>query len=73
MEVYVSDCGSDHSIANAHIDFGGLTIFGHTVPVTCNDGYKLQGDRYIKCLADGTWSKTVSCHIKSRYKQLHTF
>ena len=38
-----------------------VTTYGGTVAVTCNTGYTLTGGTKIECLADGTWSDTVTC------------
>ena len=52
-------------IDSGTIDFAGaITTYGSTVAVTCNTGYALTGGTVIECLADGTWSNTVTCQIK---------
>ena len=63
--VFFTDCGNNATIAHGHIDFTNAdTTFGQSVSVTCNTGYDLFGGHTIQCLADGSWSKTVSCVIK---------
>ena len=65
---YITDCGSDFSIADGHVNFTGLaTTYGERIPVSCNEGYELVGEEVITCLADGTWSKDVICRIKGKY------
>lgn len=59
------DCGSDYSIRNANVDFGGKTTINNKVKVICNFGYEMQGDEYITCLSDGTWSNDTSCQLKT--------
>ena len=52
-------------ISDGSIDFSSVvTTYGSTVNVTCDTGYSLTGGTMIECLADGTWSNTVTCQIK---------
>ena len=61
----ILDCGSNKVISDGNIDFSAAeTTYGSTVNVTCDAGYSLIGGTMIECLADGTWSNTVTCQIK---------
>ena len=42
------------------------TAFNATASVSCKDGFEIQGDNFVTCQADGTWSQ-ASC-VKSMYK-----
>ena len=59
-----TDCGKNASVTNGHVNFtNAVTTYGHFVPVTCDAGYRLTGGSKIECLADGTWSDTVTCEV----------
>ena len=40
---------------------GEKTFVNSTIPVTCEIGYSILGDKNIKCGMDGIWSKTSKC------------
>ena len=66
---FITDCGTDYHLENGHVNFTGRpTLINHTVPVLCDDGYYIQGDRYITCLSDGTWSQYTRCRSTSKYQ-----
>ena len=58
-------CKNDARIENGNIQFeGNVTFFKHTVPVSCNAGFQLEGDNFTICLDDGLWSSNAVCTIK---------
>ena len=57
-----TDCAANYSIDNGVVHFTGRnTTVNHTVPITCDTGYKIKGDIHITCMEDGTWSNRTSC------------
>ena len=55
------------TIANGTVDFtNASTTFGQFVPASCNIGFRRIGGTSIECLADGTWSKSVTCELVGR-------
>ena len=49
------------------MDFTGHDTKYHSkVPIHCdaNGGYQIEGDAFITCLSNGTWSKTSHCALK---------
>ena len=42
----------------------GLT-YNTNITVTCNPGFDLTGDGVVNCMADGNWSTSPTCNIKS--------
>ena len=68
MSVYVTDCGHDYPVDNGHAHFRGYnTTYGEMVPIHCNVGFYIEGDEYITCLSDGSWSNNSACHIHGTY------
>ena len=64
-EKYFSDCGRGFKLDGGQVDFTGHpTTYNSNVSVSCLDGYDLNGDNYIICLASGQWSKTATCVAK---------
>ena len=62
---YIVGCQSNYTISNGRVNFPKTTVsFGNTVSIECNTGYEVQGNGYITCLADGTWSNDASCSIR---------
>ena len=49
----------------------GVTTYGATASVSCNVGYELVGDDYLRCRADGAWSSLSSCAFKG-YVMVYT-
>ena len=41
--------------------------FSKTVPVSCDEGYELQGSNTIECLSGGKWSNNTTCIVQSMY------
>ena len=73
MIFFTSDCGSSETIDNGQANFtDALTTYGQLVPVICNLGYRLTGGTNIECLADGTWSKSVTCELVGIYTLLQS-
>ena len=70
--VSIPDCGRDVRIPNGQVDFiNALTTYGESVPVICDRGYELKGDRNIKCLANSSWSSSTVCEIKGMLGYVH--
>ena len=42
------------------------TAYNATASVSCKDGFEIQGENFVTCQADGTWSQ-ASC-VKSMFK-----
>lgn len=58
----MKDCGKKYTLENGNVDFTKrTTTFKSTVPVKCNDGYKVHGDEHITCLSSGKWSVKTLC------------
>ena len=71
MIFFISDCGSSVTIDNGQANFtDALTTYGQSVSVICNLGYRRTGGTKIECLADGTWSKSVTCELVGIYTLL---
>ena len=67
VNVCSSDCGTVYKLDHGSADFSNSdTTYGQSVPVKCEIGYGLQGDSFITCKADGTWSNGPSCVLKSK-------
>ena len=67
VNVYFSDCGTVYKLDHGSVDFSDRdTTYGQSVSVKCEIGYGLQGDSFITCKADGTWSDGPSCVLKSK-------
>ena len=67
MNLFV-DCGSLYTLENGAVNFTGIkTIFQHTAPVYCDEGYRIQGSPRITCQSDGQWSQSARCQIISMY------
>ena len=57
----ILDCGMNVTIPNGHVRFNmNRTTFNETASVSCNEGFEIQGEHFIKCQEYGTWSRT-SC------------
>ena len=70
----IVDCGDKLSVANGQVEFKGKNTFvSHKVPVKCNEGYKIQGDKEITCLPTGSWSTGTSCVIKGTVLRVKVF
>ncbi|XP_053398439.1 sushi, von Willebrand factor type A, EGF and pentraxin domain-containing protein 1-like [Mercenaria mercenaria] len=54
------DCG-DLSIANGTAKLPTGTTFGETAFIICDNGYILQGEKYISCNSSGVWSSEPTC------------
>ena len=64
---FLTDCGSNHSIAFGYVNFTGIeTTFGQSLAVICEEGYELHGDPHITCLSGGNWSNSTICKITGR-------
>ena len=60
-----SDCGDTYTLNNGYVNFTGhATTYNEEVPVMCNEGYEIEGDPKIKCLATGAWSQDTACRAK---------
>ena len=71
--IYFSDCGNKQSVANGKVDYTGRkTTAGSSVPVTCDTGYKLNGNSHITCKKDGLWSSGTCQIIGTRYSHYYT-
>ena len=57
------DCGNVSIINGQALLSDGNTTYGHSVPVICDTGFKLRGERFITCLEDGKWSAVPDCDI----------
>ena len=56
-------CRELSSPANGQVSWNGLTS-GSRATYTCNDGYRLIGDKFRTCLSNGIWSGQEStCHL----------
>ena len=63
-----ADCGSSYNLDHGDVNFDGVdTTFGHTIPVTCSEGYVIDGEPHITCLASGKWSTRTHCQIVGKY------
>ena len=57
---YFVECETDYFLAHGRVDFSEVeTVYGQRVFVTCEEGYEVEGDSVITCLASGEWSTTV--------------
>ena len=57
---YFVECETDYFLAHGRVDFSEVeTVYGQKVFVTCEEGYEVEGDSVITCLASGEWSTTV--------------
>ena len=66
------DCGSEYVLENGYIEFSGKpTTFNSSIPVTCSDGYKDQGEDHIYCQANGTWTEHTACQIRGEHLVIH--
>ena len=64
LEHIISDCGNSYNLTNGNVNFDGVeTTFGHTIPVTCEEGYAIEGEPHITCLPSGEWSTKTQCQI----------
>ncbi|KAJ8378044.1 hypothetical protein AAFF_G00249150 [Aldrovandia affinis] len=62
MECERKSCGSAGELLNGHFDYMGLEAeFGDEVAAVCNEGYRLKGDRYRRCLDSGWSGEIPSC------------
>ena len=61
----LTDCKNTFHLEHGHAEFSGdVTPYGGMVPVVCSEGYEIEGDHVITCLADGNWSTSTSCRVK---------
>ena len=44
-----------------------FTTYGATAVQSCEEGYDLVGNELIICLADGNWSTSIVCLLKSQF------
>ena len=57
-----TDCGTDIRLDNGRANFTGRrTTFGESIPVVCDAGFRLNGNKIITCLANGTWNTLPVC------------
>ena len=57
-----SDCGQNVTVPNGFVNaLGVATTFHEKLPVSCNEGYDLEGDPEIICQANGDWSDESYC------------
>ena len=63
---YPIDCKVPEQPSNGILKLAvdGVTTFGAKASVSCNAGYELVGDVYVRCRADGVWSSLPSCNFK---------
>lgn len=62
------DCGYNFTLAHGQANFTyAKTTYKETVPVVCDQGYKLHGGLSTECLEDGTWSQHVSCEMIGKH------
>lgn len=54
----ISDCG-DPLVANS-VSYGDTFYTGKSI-ISCNNGYKLNGNSIITCTENGTWSAKPTC------------
>ena len=62
-----SDCGTKFTLVDGYADFHGKsTTYMSKVNVYCRTGYEMQGNDYITCGINGTWSTDTKCHVKGK-------
>ena len=57
---YPANC-PDPAPGNGSAIFPHGTSVGDSAVISCDTGYILQGDSYIACRDDGSWSDTPTC------------
>ena len=72
MASVFTDCGDVYNLPNGHVNFGNETTYNQTAPVHCADGYYIEGDQHITCMADGNWTKNTSCKVTGLYNFSHS-
>ena len=61
----VVDCGAIYTLPNGFVNFTDKsTTYNELVPVHCDVGFEIQGEHYITCLSDGSWSENTTCQAK---------
>ena len=61
-------CVKEYQLEHGHVDFSGrLTLYGEIVPVFCDEGYETNGDPFITCLAEATWSSNTYCRPRGTH------
>ena len=62
--IFFTDCGAKYVLPNGEVQFtGSKTTFNQTVHVICSSGFIIIGDKYLRCLSDGTWSNNTFCVV----------
>ena len=64
MTLFSLDCGETYYLDNGFVNFTEVeTTFNQSVTVQCNDGYEINGDPFIHCRPNGSWSTNTTCQI----------
>ena len=64
----VTDCGKKYIIENGKVDFERKnTKYKSKIPVKCNKGYALLGEKEITCQKNGRWSERTMCRLLGKY------
>ena len=72
--IIIADCGDSYDLDNGYVNFDGVeTTFDHTIPVTCEEGYVVEGEPHITCLASGAWSTNTQCRIVGKCLEVGRF
>ena len=67
FQILCTGCDDVYSLANGHVDFNeSKRLYGDIVPVTCYEGYEIQGAHFITCQSNGNWTMNSDCVIKGK-------
>ena len=69
------DCGTIHELEHGYANFSGQkTTYDSRIPVYCRKGYFREGNDFLRCTENGTWSNDTQCHIVRKcYISLYLF
>ena len=57
-------CSNYKDIVHGEVDFtDGNTAVGSVLPITCDEGYRLQGGYNVTCMPDGCWDTNATCIV----------
>lgn len=69
----IIDCGTMYPLYYGFVNFSGkATTYTEKIAVTCAKGYKIEGDREITCLGNGTWSTHTVCKLAQESAETST-